>query len=529
MIAAGRIMLNGIKVEAPGTLVEPGDIILVDGKPLPGKEKTRLWLYHKTPGLVTTEDDPEGRPTVFSALPADLPRVVSIGRLDINTEGLLLLTNDGGLARVLAHPSTGWLRRYKVRAYGDVTQDVLDRLIDGITIDDIHYGPIEARIDRQQGDNIWLTMGIREGKNREVKRVLEHIGLRVNRLIRLSFGPFQLGDLAEGAVEEVRTKVIKDQLGAELAAAAGVSFDLPLRDVPLPVTLAEPVEKLDHQSGRKPGEPSRAVWRDAETEGARPMGTRKPRRGDDPVAARAESATRERKRAGEVKSASGRRVLVEKMVPVEGDSNQPDWSLHDDRLFRVERNEAQQRPERGRDRDERGPRPPRDSSDRPRGPRPDRGDRPQGRSFGDRPPRADRPAGDRPFRDARPPRDDAPRADKPFRERPAGFARPERGDRPDRGERPPRRFDDRPGRDGPPRGDGRPAGKPFGKSFDKPGFGGRSGGDRPEGGAPRGARPGGFKPGGGKPGGGGFRPGGGKPGGGFKGGGGRPGPRRDRP
>ena len=157
--------------------------------------------------------DPEGRPTVFDNLPEDLPRVVAIGRLDINTEGLLLLTNDGGLARVIAHPDTGWLRRYKVRAHGEVNQADLDKLRDGITIDGMEYGPIEARLDRVQGDNAWITLGLREGKNREVKRILEHLGLQVNRLIRLSFGPFQLGDLEDGLVEEVKTKVLRDQLG----------------------------------------------------------------------------------------------------------------------------------------------------------------------------------------------------------------------------------------------------------------------------------------------------------------------------
>ena len=179
------------------------DQITVDGEPLPTKERTRLWLYHKPRGLVTTARDPEGRPTVFDNLPEDLPRVVAIGRLDINTEGLLLLTNDGGLARVIAHPDTGWLRRYKVRAHGEINQADLDGLRDGVTIDGMEYGPIEARLDRVQGDNAWITLGLREGKNREVKRILEHLGLQVNRLIRLSFGPFQLGDLEEGLVEEV--------------------------------------------------------------------------------------------------------------------------------------------------------------------------------------------------------------------------------------------------------------------------------------------------------------------------------------
>jgi 23S rRNA pseudouridine2605 synthase len=224
MIGEGRIALNGETVTTPVMLVKPSDRILVDGVALSAKERTRLFLYHKPPGLVTTEKDPEGRETVFSALPRGLPRLVSVGRLDFNTEGLLLLTNDGGLARVLAHPTTGWLRRYRVRAFGEITQDQLDGLKHGIEIDGMHYGPLEAHVDREQGSNMWLTLGLREGKNREVKRILEHFGLKVNRLIRISFGPFQLGEIAQGSVEEVRTRILKDQLGPELAREAHVDF-----------------------------------------------------------------------------------------------------------------------------------------------------------------------------------------------------------------------------------------------------------------------------------------------------------------
>ncbi|MBV9111789.1 MAG: pseudouridine synthase [Hyphomicrobiales bacterium] len=224
MIGEGRIALNGETVTTPVMLVTPSDRILVDGAPLPLKERTRLFLYHKPAGLMTTEKDPEGRDTVFAALPHGLPRVVSVGRLDLNTEGLLLLTNDGGLARLLAHPKTGWLRRYRVRAFGEITQDQLDGLKGGIEIDGMHYGPVEAKVDREQGSNMWLTLGLREGKNREVKRILEHFGLKVNRLIRISFGPFQLGELAQGAVEEVRTRTLKDQLGPELTREAKLDF-----------------------------------------------------------------------------------------------------------------------------------------------------------------------------------------------------------------------------------------------------------------------------------------------------------------
>jgi 23S rRNA pseudouridine2605 synthase len=200
-IAAGRVAVNGRTITSAALNVSPRDKVAIDGQPLPARERTRLWLYHKPRGLVTTAKDPQGRTTVFDVLPPELPRVVSVGRLDLNTEGLLLLTNDGGLARVLAHPSTAWLRRYRVRAFGKVDVAKLQALKDGIEIDGFQYGPIEAVLDRQQGDNAWLTLGLREGKNREVRRVLEHLGLSVNRLIRLSFGPFQLGDLGEGAAE----------------------------------------------------------------------------------------------------------------------------------------------------------------------------------------------------------------------------------------------------------------------------------------------------------------------------------------
>src|SRR3974390_282265 len=183
-IAAGRVSVNGKVISSPALNVPPSDRIAVDGQPLHARERTRLFRYHKPRGLVTTHADPEGRPTIFAALPKDLPRLISVGRLDINTEGLLLLTNDGGLARVLELPATGWLRRYRVRAHGEISQAQLDSLREGVTSDGVHYAGIDARLDRQQGSNVWLMIGLREGKNREVKRVLEHLGLFVNRLIR---------------------------------------------------------------------------------------------------------------------------------------------------------------------------------------------------------------------------------------------------------------------------------------------------------------------------------------------------------
>jgi 23S rRNA pseudouridine2605 synthase len=227
-IAAGRVSVNGAVVTSPALNITPSDRVIVDGAALPARERTRLFLYHKPAGLVTTNDDPQGRPTIFDRLPKDLPRLLAVGRLDIGTEGLLLLTNDGGLARVLELPQTGWLRRYRVRAHGSVTQEQLDRLRSGLTVDEIHYGPIEATLDRVQGSNVWLTFAIREGKNREVRNVLRALGLQVNRLIRISFGPFQLAALPEGDVEEVRTRVLREQLGERVAQIAGCDFSPPI-------------------------------------------------------------------------------------------------------------------------------------------------------------------------------------------------------------------------------------------------------------------------------------------------------------
>jgi 23S rRNA pseudouridine2605 synthase len=222
--------VTGVVITSPARNVTPADRVTVDGKPLPMRERTRLFLFHKPRGLVTTHADPEGRQTVFDALPKHLPRLISVGRLDANTEGLLLLTNDGGLARALELPATGWTRRYRVRAHGKITQPQLDQLRHGVEIDGVRYGSIEARLDREQGANVWLTFAMREGKNREVKNVLGHLGLAVNRLIRLSFGPFQLGELPVSAVEEVRTRHLREQLGERIANAAGLDFSGPVSD-----------------------------------------------------------------------------------------------------------------------------------------------------------------------------------------------------------------------------------------------------------------------------------------------------------
>ncbi len=233
-IIAGRVAVNGKTLTSPALNVTAHDRIVVDGNPLPQRERTRLFRYHKPPGLLTTNRDDRGRATIFGALPRSLPRLVSIGRLDLTSEGLLLLTNDGGLARVLELPDTGWLRRYRVRAHGRVDAAALARLKNGVTVDGVSYGPIEAALDREQGANVWITMGLREGKNREVRNVLRHLGLSVNRLIRVSYGPFQLGDLERAAIEEVNMRTLKEQLGERLARLAGSDFNAPLRELEQP-------------------------------------------------------------------------------------------------------------------------------------------------------------------------------------------------------------------------------------------------------------------------------------------------------
>jgi 23S rRNA pseudouridine2605 synthase len=220
-IADGRVSVDGHVLTTSAVTVTAANDIRVDGVPLPAPDRPRLWRYHKPAGLVTTHRDEKGRPTVFDALPKELPRLISIGRLDLSSEGLLLLTNDGALSRRLELPSTGWLRRYKVRVHGEVDPARLGALDNGIMIDGVAYGPIRASLEREQGSNAWIAMALREGRNREVRRVLEHLGLQVTRLIRLAYGPFQLGNLARGAVAEVPKKVLAEQLGnAEPAAAA---------------------------------------------------------------------------------------------------------------------------------------------------------------------------------------------------------------------------------------------------------------------------------------------------------------------
>ncbi|MGO7671212.1 pseudouridine synthase [Rhizobium ruizarguesonis] len=527
MIMEGRVTLNGRVLETPVVNVTLADRIEVDGVPIRGIERTRLWLYHKPTGLVTTNADPEGRPTVFDNLPEELPRVMSIGRLDINTEGLLLLTNDGGLARALELPATGWLRRYRVRAHGEIDQDALDKLKDGIAVDGVLYGSIEATLDRTQGSNVWITMGLREGKNREIKNVLGALGLDVNRLIRISYGPFQLGDLPEGHVIEVRGRTLRDQLGPRLIEEAKANFDAPIYNAAAVAAEeeAEPaapekrerprrdedkreraLSRLDtkrddrHGGGRKDDDRRDGGRRDDDKpKRPQPLGQRRSANvwmapgarplGEKAAAKAAKNAQTARKR-GEQSPAKGTgfdriedrpRTQVNRVREEDGE-----WIRSSEQPRRKDEGEGSGR-KRGF-----GDRPARE--DRGFGDRPARGDRP----FGDRPSRGDRPFGDKPRGDRKPRADgdERPRAARAS----AGEGRSERlrgdrpfGDRPSRGDRP---FGDKPRGDRKPRTDGderpraarastgearseRPRGdRPFG---DRPSRGDRPFGDKPRG------------------------------------------------
>ncbi|MCI2394340.1 pseudouridine synthase [Aliiroseovarius sediminis] len=238
MIEVGRVTVNGTVIDSPALNVTPKDEILFDGAPLAEPEPPRMWLYYKPIGLVTTERDEKGRDTVFNNLPDDLPRVMSVGRLDLNSEGLLLLTNDGEVKRKLELPSTGWSRKYRVRVNGRPTEDTLAPVRKGLTIDGERFQPMAVSLDRQQGANAWLTVTLREGKNREVRRAMEAVGLTVNRLLRVSYGPFQLGELKPGEVEEIRQRVVRDPLGMEDAK-------------PTPVRTRKEIPRGKH--GSKPG------------------------------------------------------------------------------------------------------------------------------------------------------------------------------------------------------------------------------------------------------------------------------------
>lgn len=243
MIEAGRVRVNGDQILSPALNVTVDDKITVDGNPVSAPEPPRMWLYHKPTGLVTTTRDEKGRGTIYDELPDDMPRVMSVGRLDLNSEGLLLLTNDGGIKRKLELPSTGWLRRYRVRVNGRPSDAALDPLRQGITVDGERFQPMSITLDRQQGANAWLTIGLREGKNREIRRAMDAVNLSVNRLIRISYGPFQLGELKPGEVEEIRRKIVRDQLGMAQPDTSGTAKKKP--------------KAVQHSTRRRPAKPQR--------------------------------------------------------------------------------------------------------------------------------------------------------------------------------------------------------------------------------------------------------------------------------
>lgn len=527
MIMEGRVSLNGVKLDSPVVNATLSDKIEVDGMPIRGAERTRLWLYHKPAGLVTTNSDPEGRPTVFDNLPGELPRVLSIGRLDINTEGLLLLTNDGGLSRVLELPTTGWLRRYRVRAHGEVDQAALDKLKEGIAVDGVLYGAIDATLDRTQGHNVWITMGLREGKNREIKNVLGALGLEVNRLIRISYGPFQLGDLAEGKVLEVRGRMLRDQLGPRLIEQAGANFDAPIYDAPtvddeeeVPAKRAKPEwAKGDAPEGKPRFEKTAGKPEDRREKA---LGRLDTRRGDKPAGkfgskpagkfgAKGRSEDDGEERRSPRQPAGTNRTANVWMAPGarptrDGKERKSSARAEAESLFKKPSAQAEARRNVVRHADAEGEWIRSDSPREEEGGR-GRGDRPRGgKSFGDRAPRGEKTFGDRPFRD-KPredgdrPRSDRPRGEKSFGDRTARGGKPF-GDRPFRDK--PREDGDRPRSDRPRGeksfGDRTARGeKPFGdRPFrDKP----REEGDRPRSDRPRGERPFGDKPRGAKPGG----------------------------
>lgn len=466
LIGLGKVAVNGRILDTPATLVTRDDVITVNGKPMGSAQATRVWRYHKPAGLLTSHNDPAGRPTVFDALPSGLPRVISVGRLDMNTEGLLLLTNDGELSRALEMPDTALVRHYRARARGRITQAELDKLKTGCTVDGIHYGPMEATIDKakekEDGErssaNLWISVSITEGKNREVRKVLESIGLTVNRLIRLAYGPFQLGTLPVGAVEEVGPRVIREMLAEHIRPENLPTGNTVSTPAPIPGRrTSSPI--VAGRSGSAMSDPSRKPSRvRAATEATENAVDRR----DRPA-----------KKEGWAKSApkfEHTKTFKPRARPEAAQGGE--WSDRPRKPFN--RSEPQLIDDR---------RAPRDGAKGGFGDRPKRDFAPrEGVRSGDRPQRDFKPReggafGDRPKRDFQP-RDGAPRS---------GGDRPQRDFKPREGgasDRPQRDFKPR---DGAPRSGGKPGG--FGA---KPGgFGskpGGSGGGKPSGGrgGPRG-------------------------------------------
>ncbi|MFK4056917.1 pseudouridine synthase [Brevundimonas sp. NPDC046655] len=467
LIGLGKVAVNGRILDTPATLVTRDDVITVNGKPMGSAQATRVWRYHKPAGLITSHNDPAGRPTVFDALPSGLPRVISVGRLDLNTEGLLLLTNDGELSRALEMPDTALVRHYRARARGRITQEQLDKLKTGCTIDGVHYGPMEATIDKakEKGEgekssaNLWISVSITEGKNREVRKVLESVGLTVNRLIRLAYGPFQLGTLPVGAVEEVGPRVIREMLADHIRPENLPTGNTVSTPAPIPGRrTSSPI--VTGKSGSAMSDPSR-----------------KPSRVRAATEAQADAVDRRErpaKKEGWAKATpkfEHTKTFKPRARPEAAHGGE--WSDRPRRPFSREPRSDQFIDDRRAPRDGAkggfkpreggfGDRPKRDFKPRDGATRAD-GDRPQ-RDFKSR----EGGFGDRPKRDFQP-RDGAPRS---------GGDRPQRDFKPREGG-----FGDRPQRDFKPRSGGKPGG--FGG---KPGGGSRPGGGKPFGGKPSGGR-----------------------------------------
>ncbi|MGC2855758.1 pseudouridine synthase [Novispirillum sp. DQ9] len=446
LIEARRVAVNGQVLTGPAVNVTADDVVTVDGAPIKAAEPARLWRYHKAPGVMTTHKDPQGRPTVFERLPREMPRVISVGRLDLNSEGLLLLTNDGDLARTLEHPSRGWMRRYRVRVHGMVDQRKLDTVADGVTVEGVQYGPVKAELERQQGSNAWIVVSIAEGKNREVRRVMEHLGYTVNRLIRVAYGPFALGRLPRGEVEEVPGKVLRDQIGGlgeeippELRRKQGQTEKW-AKAKPKAIKPGQRAREraLAKGEGFKKGEPTRT-----DGDEAAPVKT-----GGTRTAGRKPDAWRPGDRKPEARAPEGR--------PEKPRGNPP--------------RDEQARPDK--------PRPDKPRSDKPRSDRP-RADKPRDEQARPDKPRSDKPRSDKPRGDQ--PRSDKPRGDQPRSDKPSGDKARRGGasGKPD-GARPNSRPNSGPGAKPGSRPGAKPGAKPAGRGGAGRADGGRSAPRKPK-------------------------------------------------